>query len=177
MSPANPGRSTTTTGSLVPAASRSTVTSNVTAAGDSITTGSKTASGGLLSSRPGGAFAITSSPTGSVYSSIVDSSTPRTRVTSYDAGTSPLGQTAVESASANPMHSHDRDLLVTGPGRLLGTRAHFGPTNQATMLPPPLRPNFLGEYGRDFSGYVPPLIRLIRANSLHIPASRNGRAT
>ena len=27
------------------------------------------------------------------------------------------------------------------------------------MLPPPLRPNFLGEYGRGFSGYVPPLVR------------------
>ncbi len=27
------------------------------------------------------------------------------------------------------------------------------------MLPPPLRPNYLGEYGRGFSGYVPPLIR------------------
>ncbi len=26
------------------------------------------------------------------------------------------------------------------------------------MLPPPLRPNFLGEYGRGFSGYVPSLI-------------------
>ncbi len=27
------------------------------------------------------------------------------------------------------------------------------------MLPPPLRPNFLGEYGRGFSGYVPHLVR------------------
>ncbi len=143
----------------MPAPSRSTVTSSVTAAGDSVTTGSKTATGGLLSSRPCSAFTVTSSPAGSVHSSMSDSATPRTQVTSYDAGTSPFGQMAVESASANPVHSHDRDPLVTGPGSFFRTGASFGPTNRVTMLPPPLRPNFLGEYGRGVSGCVPPLIR------------------
>ncbi len=27
------------------------------------------------------------------------------------------------------------------------------------MLPPPLQPNFLGEYGRGLSGHIPPLVR------------------
>ncbi len=38
-------------------------------------------------------------------------------MTSYDAGISPFGQMALESASANPVSSHDRDPLITGPGR------------------------------------------------------------
>ncbi len=140
MSPANPVRSTTTTGGLVPAPSRSTVTSGVTAAGDSVTTGSKTATGGLLSSRLGSALAVTSSPTGSAHSSVSASATPRTRVISYDAG-----QMALESASANPVLSHDQDPVITGPGRFSGTGAYFGPTDWATMLTPPVRPKISWE--------------------------------
>ncbi len=159
MSPANPGHSTTTTGGLVPASSHSTVTSSVMSAGDSVTTGSKSATCGLLSSRPSGAFAVTSSPTGRVHSSTSASATPRTRVTSYNAGTSPFGQMAAEGASANPAQLHDQNPLVTGPGRFFGTGAYFGPTDWATMLPPALRHNFLREYGRGLSGYVPLLVR------------------
>ena len=152
LSPATSGRPTTTTGGLVPATSYSTVISGVTAAGDSVTTGSKTATGGLLSSRPGGTLAVTSPPTGNVHFSVSATATPRARVASSDVGTSPFGQMPLGSASANPVSSHDRDPLVTGPGRFFGTGAYFGPTDWATMLPPPLRPTYLGEYGR---GYVP----------------------
>ncbi len=159
LSPATSGRSMTTTSGFVPATSYSMVTSSVTAAGDSITTGSKSATGGLLSSRPGGTIAVTSSPTGNVHFSTSASATPRTRVTSSDVGTSPFGQMALGSASANPVSSHDRETLITGPGRFFGNGTYFGPTNRATMLPPSLRPNFLGEYGRGYSGYVPPLVR------------------
>ena len=103
------------------------VTSSVMAAGDSVITGSKTATGGLLSSRPEGALAVTSSPTGNVHSSASASATPRTRVTSYDVGTSPFGQMALESASANPVSSHDWDSLITGPGRFFWNQCLFWP--------------------------------------------------
>ncbi len=90
-----------------------------------------------------------------------DGATPRTMAPSYEAGASPLGQTAIENASANLVHPHDRNPVVTGPGRFLGTGAYFGPTDWATMLPPPLRPYFLGEYGRGFSGYVRPSLETL----------------
>ncbi len=156
LSPATSGHLTTTTSGLVPATTYSTVTSGVTAAGDFVTTGSKTATGGLLSSRPGGTLVGTSPPSGDAHFSASASATPRTRAASYDAGTSPFGQTALESASANPVSTHDREPLVTGPGRFFETSAYFGPTDWAT---PPLRPNYLGDYGRGYSGYVPSLAR------------------
>ncbi len=81
-----------------------------------------------------------------------------THVTSYDTSMNPFGQMVTGSASANPVQSHDRDSLGIGPGRFFRTGAYSGPTDWATMLPPALRPNFLGEYGRGFSGYVPPLV-------------------
>ncbi len=138
LSPATSGRSKTTTGGLVPATSHSAVTSSVMAAVDSVTTGSKTATGGLLSSRPGGAFVVTGSLTGSVPSSVSASATPRTRVTSYDVGTSPFGQMALESASANPVSSHNWDPLITGSNRFFGTGACFGLSDRPTMLRLPL---------------------------------------
>ncbi len=147
LSPATSGRPTTTTGGLVPATFYSTMTSNVTAAGDSITT----ATGRLLSSRPGGTFAVTSPPSSNVHFSASANATPRTRVASSDVGTSPFGQTALESACANPVSAHDRESSITGPGRFFGTCAYFGPTDRAT----PLRPNYLGDYGRMYTGYVP----------------------
>ncbi len=159
LSPATSDRPTTTTGGVVPATTYSTVTFGVKAAGDSVTTGSKTATVGLLSSRPGSTLAVTSPPSGNVHFSASATATPRTRVVSSDAGTSPFGQTALESASANPVSTHDREPLVTGPNRFFGTGAKFGPVDRATMLPPPLRPNFLGECGRGYSGYVLPLAR------------------
>ena len=159
LSPATSGHSTTTTDGVVPATSYSTVTSGVTAAGDSVTTGSKTATGGLLFSRPGSTLAVTSSPTGNVHFPASATATPRTRVTSSDVGTSLCGQMALGSASANPISSHDWDPPITGPGRIFGTGAYFGPTDRATMLPPPLRHNYLDEYGRGYSGYVPSLVR------------------
>ncbi len=58
-----------------------------------------------------------------------------------------------------PIWSHDQDPRVIGPGKVFGTGAYFGPTDLATMLPVPLRSNYLGEYGRGYSGYVPPLVR------------------
>ncbi len=140
LSPATCGRLTTTTGGLVPANSCSTVTSHVTAAGDSVTTGSKTATGGHLSSPPGGAFAVTSPPTGNGHFSASATATPRTRVSSSDVGTSPFGHTALDSASANPVSSHDQEPLMTGSGRFFGTGAYFGPSDWATLLLPPLRP-------------------------------------
>ncbi len=154
-SPAVSGHSTTTTGGFVPATSCSAVTSSVTAAGDAITTGSKTAAGGLLSSRLGGTFAVTSPPSGNGHFSGSATATPRTRVSSLDVGTSPFGQTALESASANPVSIHDREPSVTGPGRLFGAGAYFGPSDRATLLLPPLRPNYLGDYGRMHTEYVP----------------------
>ncbi len=66
---------------------------------------------------------------------------------------------ALRGASAKPVSTHDRDYLTTGLDRFFGTGACFGPSDRATMLPPPLLPNFLAEYGRGFSGYVPPLVR------------------
>ncbi len=158
-SPATSGRLTTTTGGLVPATAYSAVTSRGTAAGDSITTGSKTAAGGLLSSRPGGTLAVTSPPSGNAHFSASATATPRTRVSSSNVGTSPFGQMALGSASANPVSTHDREPPVTGPGRFFGTGAYFFPNDRATLLPPPLRPNYLGDYGRMHSGYVPPLAR------------------
>ncbi len=154
-SPAISGRSTTTTGGFVPATSSSAVTSSVTAAGDAITTGSKTATGGLLSSRPSGAFAVTSQPSGNGHFFGSANATPRTRVSSSDVGTSPFGQTALDGASANPVTTHDREPLVTGPDRLFGAGPYFGPSDRAALLPPPVRPNYLGNYGRMYSGYVP----------------------
>ncbi len=154
-SPVVSSRSTTTTGGFVPATSCSAVTSHVAAAGDVITTGSKTAAGGLLSSRPDGTFAVTSPPSGNVHFSGSANAAPRTRVSSSDVGTSPLGQMALESASANPVSTHDWELSVTGPGGLFGAGAYFGPSDRATLLPPPLRPNYLGDYGRMHTGYVP----------------------
>ncbi len=77
------------------------------------------------------------------------------RVSSSDVDTSPLGQMALDSASANPVSTHDREPVVTGPGRLFGAGPYFGPSDRATLLPPPLRPNYLGNYGRMYSGYVP----------------------
>ena len=159
LSPATSGHSTTTPGGPVPATSYSAVTSSVTAAGDSITTGSKTATGGILSCRPGGSLAVTSQPSDNVHFSASATATPRTRVSSSDVGTSPFGQTALGSASANPVSTHDREPLVTGPGRFFGAGAYFGPTDRATMLPPPLRPNYLRGYSSGYSGFVPPLVR------------------
>ncbi len=159
LSPATSGHPTTTNGDLVPATTYSTVISGVKAAGDSVTTGSKTATGGLLSSRPGGTLAVTSPRSGNAHFSASATATPRTRVASSDASTSLFGQTALESASANLVSTHDREPLVTGPGRFFRTGAYFGPVDRATMLPPPLRPNYLGEYGRGYSGYIPPLAR------------------
>ncbi len=86
---------------------------------------------------------VTCSPTGSVHSSVSGSATPRTQVTSYNAGTSPFGPMAVDSASANPVHSHDRDPLVTGPGRFFRTGALPTGCLHCHLI----------------SGYVPPLIR------------------
>ncbi len=159
LSPATSGRSTTTTGGPVPATYYSAVTSSVTAAGDSITTGSKTAAGGLLSSRPGDAFAVTSPPSGNVHFFASATATPRMRVSSSDVGTSPFDQTALGSASANPVSTHDGEPLVKGPGRFFGAGDYFGPTDRATMLPPPLRPNYLGGYSSGYSVFVPPLVR------------------
>ncbi len=155
LSSAVSGRSTTTTGGLVPATSCSAVTSSVTAAGDAITTGSKTATGRLLSSRPGGTFAVTSPPSGNGHFSASANATPRTRVASSDVGTSPFGQIALGSASANPVSTHDQEPSVTGLGRLFGAGAYFGPSDWAALLPPPLRPNYLGDYGRMHTVYVP----------------------
>ncbi len=138
----------------MPAASCSAVTSIVTAAGDAITTGSKTATGGLLSSRPGGTFAVTSPPSGNGHFSGSATATPRARVSISEVGTSPFGQTALGSASANPVSTHDREPSVTGPGRLFGGGAYFGPSDRATLLAPPLRPNYLGDYGIMHTGYV-----------------------
>ena len=155
LSPAVSSRSTATTGGLVPATSCSAVTSSVTAAGDAITTGSKTAAGRLLSSRPGVTFAVISPSSGNGHFSASANATPRTLVSSSDVGTSPFGQTALSSASANPISSHDREFAVTGPGRLFGAGAYFGSSDRATLLPPPLRPNYLGDYGKMHTRYVP----------------------
>ncbi len=125
----------------------------------SVTTGSKTATGGLLSSQPGGAFAATSLPTGNGHFSASATATHRTCVSSSDVGTSPFVQTALDSASANPVSSHDQEPLMTGSGSFFGTSAYFGPSDWATLLPPPLPPNYLGDYGRGYVGYVPPLVR------------------
>ncbi len=116
LSPATSGRPTTTTGGLVPATSHSVVTSSVTAAGDFVTSGRKTATGELLSSQPGSTLVVTSPPTSNVHFSASASATPRTRVTSSDVGTSPFGEMAQGSASANPISSHDWDPLITGSG-------------------------------------------------------------
>ncbi len=48
---------------------------------------------------------------------------------------------------------------MTRSGRFFRTGAYFGPSDRATLLPPPLRPNYLGDYGRGYVGYVPPLVR------------------
>ncbi len=130
LSPAVSGHSTNTTGGLLPATYYSAVTSSVTAAGDSITTNSKTATGGLLSSWPGGTFAVTSPPSGNGHFSASANATTRTRVASSDVGTSPFGQTALDSASANLVSSHDREPSVTGPGRFFRAGAYFGPSDR-----------------------------------------------
>ncbi len=114
LSPANPGRLTTTTGGLVPAVSRSNVTLSITDAGDSVTTSSKTATGGLLSSQPGSAFAGTSSTETNVHSSMSYGATSLTMATSHGASTNPIGQQALENASANPDHSRGWALLSPG---------------------------------------------------------------
>ena len=80
-------------------------------------------------------------------------------MSSSNVGTSPFGQMALDSASANPVSSHDWEPLMTGPGRFFGTGAYFGASDRATLLPPPLQPNYLGDYGREYVGYVPPLVR------------------
>ncbi len=138
LSPATSGRPMTTTGGLVPATSYSAVTTSVSAAGDAITTGSKTAAGGLLSSQPGGAFAVTIPPSSNGHFSACANATPRTRVSSFDVGTSPLGQMVLDGASANPVSTHDRELLMTGSSRFFGAGNDFGPSDRTTLLPPPL---------------------------------------
>ncbi len=39
------------------------------------------------------------------------------------------------------------------------TGAYFGHMERRSMVPPPLRPNFLGEYGHGIRGYIPPYVR------------------
>ncbi len=39
------------------------------------------------------------------------------------------------------------------------TGAYYGPTERPSLVPPPLRPNFLGEYGHGIRGYIPPYVR------------------
>ncbi len=109
----------------MPATFYSAVTSSVSAAGDAITTGSKTAAGGLLSSQPGGAFAVTSPPSGNGHFPKSANATPRTRVSSFDVSTSPLGQMALDGASANPVSTHDREPLMTGSSIFFRAGTHL----------------------------------------------------
>ncbi len=115
---------------------------------------SKAATGGLLSSRPDGAIAGTSSFEASVHSPTSDGALPVTTVVSYDASTSPMSQETFENTSPNPIHLCGWGPSVTGPGGFFGNAAsvnpgaYFGPTDRALIVPPPLRSNFLGEYGQ-----------------------------
>lgn len=102
----------------------------VTPAGDPVTTSSKSAMARHLSSPLGSATAGTSSIL-AIHSMV--SVYPATKIISYDASTSPIGQHTLESASANPVHTCGQSPYAPGPGR-------FSRGIASATLSTPLRP-------------------------------------
>ncbi len=68
-------------------------------------------------------------------------------------------------ASTNAFTLSEWDTGSFRPGSVLSgatsalTSAYYGLRERTYLVPSPLRPNFLGEYGQGIRGYIPPYVR------------------
>ncbi len=149
-SPAVTGRLTTTSADSVLDTSRSSVTATqVTAAGDLITTGSNPTLIGTPITKTATIVSDDGQISVGTHSRLGPAVCNETTLASMRVSPCIVGLRPHGDASANSFTLSNRCTGLIRPGggvKSALTGAYYGPTKRTSLVTPPLRPNFLGEY-------------------------------